>query len=165
MTDYAKHIALANTPESNTRAYANDHMAERKVKITTYYDRGETMAKTTYKDWEADEKILLLQGWARNGLTNEQIASNMDIVVSTLWEWRKKSPKISNALKIGKDEADIQVENALYKAALEGNTTAMIFWLKNRRSKEWRDKIQQEITTESAVKLVIDNNELSDTDE
>lgn len=123
------------------------------------------MAKTTYTDWEADEKILLLQGWARNGLTNEQIASNMDIVVSTLWEWRKKSPKISNALKIGKDEADIQVENALYKAALEGNTTAMIFWLKNRRSKEWRDKIQQEITTESAVKLVIDNNELSDTDE
>ena len=123
------------------------------------------MAKTTYKDWEADERILLLQGWARNGLTNEQIASNMDIVVSTLWEWRKKSPKISNALKIGKDEADIQVENALYKAALEGNTTAMIFWLKNRRSKEWRDKIQQEITTESAVKLVIDNNELSDTDE
>lgn len=123
------------------------------------------MAKTTYKDWEAEEKILLLQGWARNGLTNEQIASNMDIVVSTLWEWRKKSPKISNALKIGKDEADIQVENALYKAALEGNTTAMIFWLKNRRSKEWRDKIQQKITTESAVKLVIDNNELSDTDE
>lgn len=123
------------------------------------------MAKTTYKDWETEEKILLLQGWARNGLTNEQIASNMDIVVSTLWEWRKKSPKISNALKTGKDEADIQVENALYKAALEGNTTAMIFWLKNRRSKEWRDKIQQEITTESAVKLVIDNNELSDTDE
>ena len=123
------------------------------------------MAKTTYKDWETDEKILLLQGWARNGLTNEQIASNMDIVVSTLWEWRKKSPKISNALKIGKDEADIQVENALYKAALEGNTTAMIFWLKNRKSKDWRDKIQQEITTESAVKLVIDNNELSELDE
>mgnify|MGYP004691179603 CR=1 FL=1 len=124
------------------------------------------MAKTTYKDWEADEKILLLQGWARNGLTNEQIASNMDIVVSTLWEWRKKSSKISNALKIGKEEADLQVENALHKAALEGNTTAMIFWLKNRKPENWRDKIQQEITTESAVKLVIDNNELSsDTDE
>lgn len=123
------------------------------------------MAKTTYKDWEAEEKILLLQGWARNGLTNEQIASNMDIVVSTLWEWRKKSSKISNALKIGKEAADLQVENALHKAALEGNTTAMIFWLKNRKPENWRDKIQQEITTESAVKLVIDNNELSDTDE
>ena len=123
------------------------------------------MAKTTYKDWEADEKILLLQGWARNGLTNEQIASNMGVVVSTLWEWRKKSSKISNALKIGKEEADLQVENALHKAALEGNTTAMIFWLKNRKPENWRDKIQQEITTESAVKLVIDNNELSEPDE
>lgn len=123
------------------------------------------MAKTTYTDWEAEEKILLLQGWARNGLTNEQIAGNMGIVVSTLWEWRKKSSKISNALKIGKEEADLQVENALHKAALEGNTTAMIFWLKNRKPENWRDKIQQEITTESAVKLVIDNNELSETDE
>lgn len=123
------------------------------------------MAKTTYTDWEAEEKILLLQGWARNGLTNEQIASNMEVAVSTLWEWRKKSSKISNALKIGKEEADLQVENALHKAALEGNTTAMIFWLKNRKPENWRDKIQQEITTESAVKLVIDNNELSDTDE
>lgn len=118
------------------------------------------MAKTTYKDWEAEEKILLLKGWARNGLTNEQIASNMGIAVSTLWEWRKKSPEISNALKIGKDEADLQVENALYKEALKGNTTAIIFWLKNRKSKEWRDKIQQEITTESAVKLVIDDSSL-----
>ena len=42
------------------------------------------MAKTTYKDWEAEEKILLLQGWARNGLTNEQIASNMSIGITTL---------------------------------------------------------------------------------
>lgn len=123
------------------------------------------MAKTTYTDWEVEEKILLLKGWARNGLTNEQIASNMGIAVSTLWEWRKKSSEISSALKIGKDEADLQVENALYKEALKGNTTAIIFWLKNRKSKEWRDKIQQEITTESAVKLVIDNDELSDTDE
>lgn len=118
------------------------------------------MARTTYKDWETDEKIIVLEGWARNGLTNEQIASNMSIGITTLWEWRKKSPKISNALKTGKDEADLQVENALYKEALKGNITAIIFWLKNRKPSEWRDKIQQEITTESAVKLVIDNNTL-----
>lgn len=123
------------------------------------------MARTTYKDWETDEKIITLEGWARNGLTNEQIARNMSIGITTLWEWRKKSPKIANALKTGKDEADLQVENALYKEALKGNTTAIIFWLKNRKPSEWRDKIQQEITTESAVKLVIDNDELSDTDE
>ena len=118
------------------------------------------MARTTYKDWEADEKIITLEGWARNGLTNEQIASNMSIGITTLWEWRKKSAKIANALKTGKDEADLQVENALYKEALKGNTTAIIFWLKNRKPSEWRDKVQQEITTESAVKLVIDNGTL-----
>ena len=118
------------------------------------------MARTTYKDWETDEKIITLEGWARNGLTNEQIASNMSIGITTLLEWRKKSPKIANALKTGKDEADLQVENALYKEALKGNTTAIIFWLKNRKPSEWRDKVQQEITTESAVKLVIDNGTL-----
>lgn len=118
------------------------------------------MARTTYKDWEVDEKIITLEGWARNGLTNEQIASNMSIGITTLWEWRKKSAKIANALKTGKDEADLQVENALYKEALKGNTTAIIFWLKNRKPSEWRDKVQQEITTESAVKLVIDNGTL-----
>lgn len=118
------------------------------------------MARTTYKDWETDEKIITLEGWARNGLTNEQIASNMSIGITALWEWRKKSPKIANALKTGKDEADLQVENALYKEALKGNTTAIIFWLKNRKPTEWRDKVQQEIKTESAVKLVIDNGTL-----
>lgn len=118
------------------------------------------MARTTYKDWETEEKIITLEGWARNGLTNEQIANNMSIGITTLWEWRKKSPKIANALKTGKDEADLQVENALYKEALKGNTTAIIFWLKNRKPSEWRDKVQQEITTESAVKLVIDNGTL-----
>lgn len=118
------------------------------------------MARTTYKDWETDEKIITLEGWARNGLTNEQIASNMSIGITTLWEWRKKSPKIANALKTGKDEADLQVENALYKEALKGNVTAIIFWLKNRKPVEWRDKVQQEITTESVVKLVIDNGTL-----
>lgn len=118
------------------------------------------MARTTYKDWETDEKIITLEGWARNGLTNEQIASNMSIGITTLWKWRKKSPKIANALKTGKDEADLQVENALYKEALKGNVTAIIFWLKNRKPVEWRDKVQQEITTESAVKLVIDNGTL-----
>lgn len=118
------------------------------------------MARTTYKDWEAEEKIHVLEGWARNGLTNEQIASNMSIGITTLWEWRKKSTKISNALKTGKEEADLQVENALYKEALKGNITAIIFWLKNRKPRDWRDKIQQEITTESAVKLVIDDSTL-----
>lgn len=64
----------------------------------------------------------------------------MGISLSTLCEWRNKYPEISEALKEGKDDVDRQVENALFRSALEGNTTAQIFWLKNRKRLEWRDK-------------------------
>lgn len=147
--------------------------------------------KGAYKKWLEADNLILLEGWARDGLTDEQIAHNIGIHVSTLYEWKKKYKEFDEALKKGKEVVDTLVENALLKRALgyeydevteireEGvlmqkktvrkqvvpDTTAQIFWLKNRKSKDWRDKIQQEITTESAVKLVIDNDELSDTDE
>ena len=44
---------------------------------------------------------------------------------------------------MGKEVVDYQVENALLSAALEGNTTAQIFWLKNRRPDKWRDKPEE----------------------
>ena len=59
---------------------------------------------------------------------------------STLHDWKKKYPDISDTLKKGKEVVDYQVENALLESALSGNVTAIIFWLKNRRSDKWRDK-------------------------
>lgn len=75
------------------------------------------MAKGKYKYWLTDEGITLLQGWARDGLVDEQIAKNMKISPSTLYEWKKKYPEISEALKKGKEIVDIEVENALLKKA------------------------------------------------
>lgn len=100
------------------------------------------MAK--YEEWISEEGLLRIQGWARDGLTDEDIAANMGIVKSTLYEWKKKYPNLSNALKINKDVADRRVENALYEKALAGDTTAMIFWLKNRKPDAWRDKRELE---------------------
>ena len=102
------------------------------------------MAKSKYKEWLEPQNLLRIQGWAMDGLSELQIATNMGIVTSTLWEWKKKYPNISNVLKVNKDIADRQVENALFKAAKEGNITAQIFWLKNRKRKEWRDKQELE---------------------
>jgi hypothetical protein len=118
------------------------------------------MAK--YQEWLEPEALLKLEGWARDGLIDEQIASNMGIRRETLIDWKKKYPNISNALKKGKEVVDIQVENALLKRALgyeydevttekgaiskivtkqmAPDTTAQIFWLKNRRPDKWRDK-------------------------
>ena len=114
----------------------------------------------------------MIEGWARDGLTDEQIASNIGISRSTLSEWKKKYTDISDTLKRGKEVIDRQVENALLKRALGykykettrelitdketgyselvvtkvvekevvPDTTAQIFWLKNRKPEEWRDK-------------------------
>lgn len=76
------------------------------------------MAKGKYEEWLTKEKLTLLGGWARDGLTDEQIAHNMGISRSTLNEWKKKYPDISDTLKRGKEIVDIQVENALLRRAL-----------------------------------------------
>lgn len=127
------------------------------------------MAKGKYQRWLEPEGLTLLEGWARDGLTDEQIAANIRINPSTLYDWQKKFPKISEALKKGKEVADFEVENALLKRALgydfqetrvensdkdgtkvvqtlkhiPGDPTAQIFWLKNRRPDKWRDRRDQ----------------------
>lgn len=77
------------------------------------------MAKGKYTEWIEDpDKLTLLAGWARKGLSNEQIAKNMGIRRSTLSEWTKKFPVISDALKKKKEICDCEVENSLYKKCI-----------------------------------------------
>ena len=123
-------------------------------------------------DWLEKDKLILLEGWARDGLTDEQIAKNMGIATSTFYEWKKKEKEFSETLKKGKEVVDFEVENALLKRALgyeyeeetyengvltkkvkkqvAPDTTAQIFWLKNRQVKKWRDKV--EIADNDAIK-------------
>jgi len=82
---------------------------------------------------------LLLQGWKYKGLTDEQIAHNIGVAPRTLERWKKNYSQICRALKRGKDHANFAVENALLKKALSGNTTAMIFWLKNNYREKYSD--------------------------
>ena len=111
------------------------------------------MAKSKADEWLDQDKLTLLEGWARNGLTDEQIAHNMGIVTSTFYEWKKKYPKFSEVLKKNKEVVDLEVENALLKSALSGNITAQIFWLKNRKAKEWREKVEVTNNTEELNKV------------
>lgn len=130
------------------------------------------MAKGKYEYWLTSEGLTKLQAYARDGLIDEQIAKNMGIAPPTLYEWKKKYPEITEALKKGKEVVDIEVENALFKRAIGytyeevtkelvkdretgeksleitkvvkkevlPDVTAQIFWLKNRKTAEWRDK-------------------------
>lgn len=128
------------------------------------------MAK--YTEWLTEEGLLKIEGWARDGLTDEQIAHNIGIQRPTLYDWKKKHSDISDALKRGKEVVDRQVENALFKSAtgyeyeevtkeltdagmrvtkivtkqVSPNPTSAIFWLKNRKPPEWRDKTEVDAT-------------------
>lgn len=126
------------------------------------------MAKGKYQKWLEPESLILLEGWARDGLTDEQIAKKMGVNIATLYDWKKKYPEISESLKKGKEVVDTIVENALLKRALgyrydevtiedgietkrvtkevQPDTTAQIFWLKNRRPDKWRDKQNVEVS-------------------
>lgn len=122
------------------------------------------MAKYDY--WITEEGVLLIEGWARDGLTDEQISKNIGVAYSTFREWVKKYSVISAALKKGKEVVDRQVENALLKRALgfhyqeevatasgvemvtryeKPDVTAAIFWLKNRKGDSWRNKEKVDI--------------------
>lgn len=105
-------------------------------------------AKGKYADWITPEGLLKIEGWARDGLTDKQIAHNIGISQATLYEWKKQFPELSDTLKKSKDVVDRMVENALFKNAIEGNTTAQIFWLKNRKPDKWREKPVYEDTSE-----------------
>ena len=78
-------------------------------------------------------------------MSDEQIAHNLNIACSTLAEYKNKYPDFLEAIKKGKEVADYEVENALYKTAMEGNVTAQIFWLKNRQKEKWREKQEVQV--------------------
>lgn len=148
------------------------------------------MAKGKYHDWITREGLIKIEGWARDGLTNKQISQNIGISEETLYKWIVKYTELSESLKRGKEVVDREVENALLKRALgyeyiettrEGiggqlkvtkevtkqvtpDVTAQIFWLKNRKPEEWREKKEVEhtgninnpyenLTTEQLLKL------------
>nr|DAO65178.1 MAG TPA: terminase small subunit [Caudoviricetes sp.] len=138
-------------------------------------NRSQIMAKGKYQEWLEPEGLLKIEGWARDGLTDEQIANNIGISVSCLNNWKNKYVEILESLKRGKEVIDRQVENALLKRALgyeytettreyipeldemkttkkvtkqvAPDTTAQIFWLKNRKPDKWRDKQEDEDRT------------------
>lgn len=169
------------------------------------------MGKGKYQDWLTHEGLTKLEGWARNGLIDEQIAHNVGISRQTLYKWEAKYSDIRDALKKGKEVVDLEVEGSLLRRAkgymttdhqykivdvnedvlwarrrkaanayklnhpeatkqeiddyaaekvptrerielfqnereVPPDTTAAIFWLKNRKPDEWRDRKETELS-------------------
>ena len=124
------------------------------------------------------------------GATEADMANFFEVSIQTLYNWRKDHQEFLEALKMGKDAADSQVVRSLYERAtgyrwteqqafkvkigpheerievvdvereVPPDTTAAIFWLKNRRRTEWRDVHQiegQAGAMFAGIKIVIGN--------
>lgn len=177
------------------------------------------MAHAEYKKWLEPDNLIKLRSWARDGLTNEQIAKKIGVRRQTISEWSKKYPDIADALKKGKEVVDSEIEDSLisvmkkhtitttqYKMVkkddfnlkaerskfanvykldhpnatkneiliataenvevyekipisktvteVDPNTSAIIFWLKNRRPDVYRDQTFQKLNEANARKTL-----------
>jgi transposase-like protein len=169
-------------------------MPRKRTKITEERD----IHRTNMAEWETRSGILKLRGWASNGLSYKDIAQKMGITEPTLIKWRHKSEIIQEACTWGRDRADLFVESALFKRAtgysyeevqttqdskrrvlerkitkkeVPASTTAAIFWLCNRKPKEWKNQKyehtdnQESLNKLDAVLKRIDGECKKDTDE
>jgi len=131
---------------------------------------------TKYKP-EFENQALVL---AEKGFTDNEVAKVFGVCGDTIQNWKKQFPQFFESLKAGKKIADQKVVQSLYQKALgyshpeihisnhQGvvtktniikhyppDTTACIFWLKNRDQKNWRDKHETEITGKDGGPLAV----------
>ena len=117
---------------------------------------------------------------AELGATDREVAEFFGVSERTIYRWQHEHPDFCQALKSGKEQADNRVEKSLYRRAVgythdavkimqyQGqevvipyeehhapDVTACIFWLKNRKPKEWRDRIEQTGADGGPIKVVI----------
>lgn len=108
-----------------------------------------TLSFVDPEEWLTEDKLMLLECWARDGYTYNDVAQRIGISVKQLTKWRKEYPEINKALSKGKEIIDYQVENALLKAALGYKTkeVTVITVLKNGKLVE---TTKQTVTKEVA---------------
>lgn len=121
------------------------------------------------------------------GATDHQLADFFKVSVSTVSLWKVQHQEFSDALRVSKEKADQIVEQSLFRRAMgyecddvdirvvgtklvktpmrkiyPPDTTACIFWLKNRKPAEWRDKQEVEhggeVKVETIRRVIVDPN-------
>ena len=112
-------------------------------------------------EWLTPENKTRIRGWCLDGLIDKQIYKNMGISRTTFYKWKSENSEFADLLKRGKEIADREVENALFKSATgfigpadkyyPPNTTAQIFWLKNRKKDDWKDKREQDVSVSTPI--------------
>ena len=93
-----------------------------------------------------------IEVFASRGLTREQVAHNLGVSAKTLQRRAKERADVEDAYQRGKAKGIAKIANALFEKALEGNTTAQIFFLK---CNGWKESSEVEFKNTTPVKIVI----------
>ena len=123
----------------------------------------------------------LARTYAEQGATDREVAEMFSVSERTLHRWKHAHPELADALAVGKEIADQRVEQSLYRRAIgyshdavkifmpagasepvivpftehvPPDTTAAIFWLKNRKPHDWRDKAELKIEGDSLAAVI-----------
>lgn len=132
--------------------------------------------------WLTEEGQLYLESWASDGLNNGEIAQKMNIGESTMYRWINEDTtgRIKSAIMRGREIANMNVENMLYKCAMgyeyeeealtkdgdivsitryaQPSIEAQKFILTNRRKEKWKSK--QEVALEAQVQQDVQINKI-----
>lgn len=121
----------------------------------------------------------LAQKMTKLGATDIEVADALEIDIRTFYRWVAANKEFCHALKMGKEEADKRVERSLYVRAngyehdevdirvvggeivqtpirkyYPPDATSCIFWLKNRKPAEWREKVDYEHSGAIEIKKI-----------
>lgn len=131
--------------------------------------------KGAYSEWVSGNGLKTVCKWVKLGVSIKQVAHNIGVHEGTIYEWMKRFPEFAKAIKEAKQVPDLEVENAMFDAAVgrttitktrtildvktgmpvrierieeqvPPNITAQIFWMKNRQPERWRDINRTELS-------------------
>lgn len=129
-----------------------------------------------YQEYLTEDGLKKIESWSRDGLSMEQMAHNIGIHPETWRKWRDRYPEMQQAVDTGQRPLNFEVENQLLKKCFgfehaeeqavkdkDGDitvkrvmkyyppdTTALIFWLKNKKPDIWGDVYRQQVQIENA---------------
>ena len=108
-----------------------------------------------FEFWSGENGICLLEGWARRGMDEQEVAKKIGISMKTMGVWKKKEPAIKEVLDRSSEVVEMDVERALVNKALGGDVRACIFWLRGRKKGVWNDREVELIDVEAEIEKLL----------
>ncbi len=82
------------------------------------------------KGWLGSEGLILIEGWAREGFSEDEIAAKCGVTPEVFRKWKSRNPELQAALCFGREATDFLAERALYKRVLGYDYTEETWELK-----------------------------------